>query len=466
MSEKTFDLTVIGAGPAGYVAAIKAAQLGMNVALVEARAALGGTCLNVGCIPSKALLDSSEKFEMAGHHFKDHGIEVAAPKLNLAQMLSRKDDVVKKLTQGIAFLMKKNKVTVVNGWGRLTGPGTVNVEKDGNTETLKSKNILIAAGSVPVELPFARFDGETVVSSTEALAFDKVPEHLIVIGAGVIGLEMGSVWRRLGAKVTLVDIAPVPLAIMDKDLGTEALKLFTRQGLQFKLSSKVESIEVTGGKAKVALQGPEGGETLEGDKVLVAVGRRPNTRDLGLDTAGVETDDRGFIKVDRHYKTSVDGIYAVGDCTPGPMLAHKGEEEGIACVERLAGQAGHVNYDAIPWVVYTVPEVAGVGLTQQQAEEAGREVKTGKFAYQANGRALAVGETDGFVKVIADKKTDKLLGVHIIGFNASEMISEAVVAMEFGASAEDLARTVHAHPTLSEVTKEAALAVGPGPIHG
>lgn len=459
----SFDLIVIGAGPAGYVAAIRAAQLGMTTALVEGHKSLGGTCLNVGCIPSKALLDSSEKFDMANHHFKSHGINVGNVQLDLKTMLKRKDEVVTKLTGGISFLMKKNKVNVINGWAKISGKNEVSV---GDTK-YTAKNILIATGSTPVELPFAKFDGETVVSSTEALSFDSVPKHLIVIGAGVIGLELGSVWRRLGASVSLVDIAERPVAVMDKDLGKEAQKIFKKQGLDFYLESKVEEVKTTKSGAEVKVKTKSGKvETLKGDKVLVSVGRKPNTAKLGLKEMGIETDEHGFIKVDSHYKTSVDGVYAVGDCAPGPMLAHKGEEEGIAAVEIIAGQKGHVNYSCIPWVVYTAPEIAGVGLSEEEAKDKGYDIKIGKFGYKANGRALAMEEADGFVKIIADKNTDEMLGMHIIGHNASEMIAEGAVAMEFKASAEDIARSVHAHPTLSEVTKEAAMAVDGRQIHG
>ncbi len=462
MSQK-FDLIVIGAGPAGYVAAIRAAQLGLKTALVEANKSLGGTCLNVGCIPSKALLDSSEKYEASKHHFKDHGIEVGEVKLNLKKLLGRKDAVVKQLTDGIDMLMKKNKITVINGWATFSGSKEITVGKEKYT----ADNILIATGSTPVELPFAKFDGEVVVNSTDALAFNKVPKHMVVIGAGVIGLELGSVWRRLGAEVTLVDIADLPVSVMDKDLAKEAKKIFEKQGLSFMLGAKVEEVKTTKTAAEVTVSDAEGNKTsMKADKVLVAVGRRPNTDKLGLDKAGVKTDNRGFIQIDKHFKTSADGVYAVGDCVPGPMLAHKGEEEGIAAVEIMAGKSGHVNYDAISWVVYTEPELAGVGMSEAEAKEQGHEIKVGKFHYRANGRALAMDEADGFVKIIADKRTDKILGMHIIGKNASEMIIEGALAMEFSASSEDLARSVHAHPTLSEVTKEAAMAVDKRQIHG
>ena len=457
-----FDLAIIGSGPAGYVAAIRAAQLGMNVAIIEKSKTLGGTCLNVGCIPSKALLSSSEKFEEAQNHLGNHGITVGNVKLDVKKLVGRKNDVVKQLTGGIAMLMKKNKVTVFEGFGTVTAEHEVTVGK----EKITAKNILIAAGSESVELPFAKFDGKTVVSSTEALSFTSVPKHLIVIGAGVIGLELGSVWRRLGAEVTLVDITDKPLAIMDKDLSVEAGNIFVSQGLKFKLGCGVKSVKVTAKGATVIIETKDGKkETLTGDKVLVSVGRYANTKKLGLDKLGIKTNDRGVILVNEKYQTNISSIYAIGDCIPGPMLAHKGEEEGVACVEMLAGQHAHIDYHAIPSVVYTSPEIAGVGYTEDEAKEAGHELKIGKFYYRANGKALAMGEADGFVKIIADKKTDKLLGMHIIGSHASDMISEGVAAIEFGASAEDIARTVHAHPTLSEVTKEAALAVEKRAIH-
>lgn len=457
-----FDVCVIGAGPAGYVCAIRAAQLGFSVCLVEKRSALGGTCLNVGCIPSKAMLESSHHYHSAMTDFAKHGVQVGKVVLDLGTMLARKDGVVKHLTGGISMLMKKNKVAVKNGWGIVKGPGKVDV--DG--EEIGAKHIVIAAGSVPVELPFAKFDHAVVVDSTDALAFDTVPEHLVVIGAGVIGLEMGSVWHRLGAKVTVVDVAARPVAVMDEDLGKEAEKLFKRDGLEFILNAKVEKIEVAGGKGMVTVTGADGVvQQLSGDKVLVAVGRKAATAGMGLTEAGVTMDARGVIAVDGRFATNVAGIYAIGDCIKGPMLAHKGEEEGVALAEMLAGQHGHVNYRAIPWVVYTHPEIAGVGLTEAEAKAERGEVRVGKFKFVANGRALAVDEADGFVKVIADAKTDEMLGVHMIGHNASEMIAEAAVLMEFKASAEDLARCVHAHPTMSEAVKEAALAVAGRAIH-
>ena len=458
-----FDLAVIGAGPAGYVAAIRAAQLGMNVALIEKRKELGGTCLNVGCIPSKAMLDSSEKYAELLHGFEAHGITAKDVKMDVKKMVARKDDVVKKMTQGIAFLMKKNKITVFNGWGTLKDANTVLV--DGKEEVAADK-ILIAAGSEVIELPFAKFDGNVVVSSTEALDFKEVPKHMIVIGAGVIGLELGSVWKRLGAEVTLVDVADRPLTIMDADLGKEAMKLFKKDGLNFMMGAKVSDVKTTKTGATVAVIDAKGEkQTLKGDKVLVAVGRRAYTEKLGLDKAGVKVNDRGVIEVNDQYQTNIPSIYAIGDCIPGPMLAHKGEEEGVACAEMMAGQKPHINYNCIPWVVYTVPEIAGVGLSEEQCKEQGIDYKVGKFNYMANGRAVAIGQTAGFAKIIADAKTDKLIGMHLIGFNASEMIHEGVIAMEFGGSAEDVARSVHAHPTMSEVTKEAALAVDNRALH-
>lgn len=464
MASHEFDLVVIGSGPAGYVGAIRAAQLGMKVAIIEKESTLGGTCLNVGCIPSKALLDSSEKYSLVKHHLDEHGISVSGAKLDVKKMVARKDNVVKQLTGGIPMLMKKNKITVFNGWGSLKDANTVLV--DDGKEELKAKNILIAAGSVPVELPHLKFDGKNIISSTEALSLSAVPKHLVVIGAGVIGLEMGSVWSRLGAEVTLIDVLPRILPVFDEDITKQAHKTYEKQGLKFQLESKVTAAKVGTKGIDVTYEDKDGkSHTIKGDKVLVAVGRKPNTGKLGLDKLGIRTDNRGLIEVDSHYRTSVPNIYAVGDCTPGPMLAHKGEEEAVAAAELMAGKAGHVNYDAIAWIVYTWPEVAAVGMSEKEAKEKGHEVKVGKFPFRINGRALAMGELDGLVKVIADAKTDRMLGMHIFGPNASEMIAEAVVATEFKASAEDVARTVHAHPTLAEVMKEAALAVDGRAIH-
>jgi len=455
-----FEVVVIGAGPAGYVCAIRAAQLGLKTALVEKREALGGTCLNVGCIPSKAMLESSHRYHMVSHDLGGHGIDVGNVKLNLKAMVGRKDAVVKQLTGGIGMLMKKNKVTVKNAWGSVKSAGVVALD---NGEELAAKNIIVAAGSVPVELPFAKFDHKTIIDSTDALSLEKVPEHLIVIGAGVIGLEMGSVWQRLGARVTVIDVADRPVAVMDADLGVEAKKLFEKQGLEFVLQAKVKEVAASG---KVTVELADGTvKEFKGDKVLVAVGRRAATQGMNLAEAGVKMTERGVIEIDSHFQTSVPGIYAIGDCVPGPMLAHKGEEEGVAVAEYLAGQKAHVNYGVIPSVVYTHPEMAGVGLTEAEATEKFGEVKVGKFKFVANGRALAVDESAGFVKVIAHKQTDEILGVHMIGHNVSEMIAEAVVLMEFKASAEDLARCVHAHPTMAEAFKEAGLAVEGRAIH-
>lgn len=457
-----FDVAVVGAGPAGYVCAIRAAQLGLKVVLVEKREALGGTCLNVGCIPSKALLESSHHYAEAKHGLENHGVKISGVSLDVAAMLARKDAVVKQLTGGIGLLMKKNKVAVKNAWGTLKGQGIVELSSG---QDIQAKHIVVAAGSVPVELPFAKYDHDIIIDSTDALALPKVPKHLIVIGGGVIGLEMGSVWNRLGAKVTVVDIADRPVAVMDEDLGKEAQKVFAKQGLEFVMGAKVEKVEIKGKTAQILVQRDGKTEVLEGDKVLVSVGRKAATAGMGLAEIGVKMTDRGVIEIDNHYQTSVPGVYAIGDCVPGPMLAHKGEEEGVAVAELIAGQAGHVNYSAIPSVVYTHPEMAGVGLTEAEAVTKFGEVKVGKFKFIANGRALAVDETDGFVKVIAHPTTDELLGVHMIGHNVSEMIGEVAVLMEFKGSAEDLARCVHAHPTMSEAVKEAALAVAGRAIH-
>ena len=453
---ESFEVVVIGAGPAGYVCAIRAAQLGFSVAIVDKRPELGGTCLNVGCIPSKALLESSHKFHEAQHGFAAHGIKVPNVALDMKAMQARKAGVVQQLTSGIGMLMKKNKITVFTATGKVLKAGQVGLSTG---ETLTAKHIVLATGSTPVELPFAKFDHTVILDSTDALSLPAVPKHLLVIGAGVIGLEMGSVWQRLGAKVTVIDVAERPVAIMDADVGTEALKIFSKQGLMFKLGAKVQSIAVVKGEATVTVQLADGAtETLQADKVLVSVGRRPYSAELGLAEAGVQLDAKGCVVTDAHFATNVPGIYAIGDCRPGPMLAHKGEEEGVALAEHLAGQHVHINELAIPWVVYTHPELSGVGLTEAEAQAKFGVVKVGKFKFVANGRALAVGETAGFVKVLAHPETDELLGVHMVGHNASELIAEAAVLLEFKATAEDLARCVHAHPTLSEAVKEAALA--------
>ncbi len=463
-----YDLVVIGAGPGGYVAAIRAAQLGLKTACVEKRATLGGTCLNVGCIPSKALLDTSELFHLAHSRFSNHGIQVGDVKIDVPAMIARKDKVVRELTDGVRFLFKKNKIDPVFGTARLTSPNTVVVQNnDGGETTLEARNILIATGSEPIELPFLKFDGQTVVSSTEALCFDKVPEHLLVVGGGYIGLELGSVWKRLGAKVSVVEFLPRIVPIADKEIGDALHKSLVKQGLEFYLETKVTGAKVNKGKATVTAEPKDGKPlTFDCDKVLVSVGRRAYVDNLGLDKAGVEYDAKtGKVKVDEHFCTNVPSIRAIGDVIAGPMLAHKAEEEGVACAEILAGKPGHVNYDTIPSVIYTWPEMASVGITEEQAKERGLNYKVGKFRFAANGRAKAMDESEGVVKILADAKTDRLLGVHILGPRASDMIAEAVTAMEFSGSAEDLARICHAHPTLSEAVKEAAMAVDQRAIH-
>ncbi len=461
MSER-FDLVVIGAGPGGYVAAIRAAQLGMRVACVESEARLGGTCLRVGCIPSKALLEASERFSEAQHSFADIGIQVGELTLDLPKMLGKKDAVVKSLTEGIGFLFKKNKITRYQGHGKIVGIGKVVVESDSGSEEVEADKILIATGSKSAPLPGVEVDGVVVGTSTEALSFPEVPKHLVVIGAGVIGLELGSVWRRLGAKVTVLEYLDRILPGMDADLAKEALRLFKKQGFEFGLSSKVSAARRQGDGAVVEV---EGKEPIECDRVLLAVGRIPNTDGLGLESVGIGTGRRGVIEVDEHFRTSADGVYAIGDVIPGPMLAHKAEEEGIACVEFMATGYGHVNYDAIPAVVYTHPEIASVGKTEEELSAAGTPYKKGVFPFVANGRAKALNSTDGRVKVLAHAETDRVLGVHILGPRAGDLIAEAAVAIEFGASAEDVARACHAHPTLAEALKEAALAVDSRTIH-
>jgi dihydrolipoamide dehydrogenase len=462
-----FDLVVIGAGPGGYVAAIRAAQLGMKVACVEKRAALGGTCLNVGCIPSKALLDASERFAETQGHLADFGVQVKQVTLDLKKMMERKVGVVKALTDGVAFLFKKNKITAVHGEARLGGAGKVEVKlADGKSQTLQAKNILLATGSESASLPGLPFDGTAVVSSTEALSFDKVPTHLIVVGGGYIGLELGSVWARLGAKVSVLEFLPHILPLTDREIADLLQKSLQKQGLTFHTETAVKSANVTGGQVKVnAVRGGEN-PTFQGDRVLVAVGRRPYTAGLGLAEVGIKVEERsGRLPVNEAYQTSVPNIYAIGDLIAGPMLAHKAEDEGIACAELLAGKAGHVNYLTIPSVIYTWPEVASVGLTEEQVKEKKTEYRVGKFPFLANGRARCMGDTDGLVKILADAKTDRILGVHIIGPRASDLIAEAVAVMEFGGTAEDIARTCHAHPTLSEAVREASLAVDGRAIH-
>jgi dihydrolipoamide dehydrogenase len=465
-----FDLIVIGGGPAGYVAAIRAAQLGMKTVCVEKRASLGGTCLNVGCIPSKALLDSSEHFSLAQYKFKKHGIEMSDLKMNVPQMIQRKDEVVKQLTQGIAGLFKKNKIEWAQGYGRFAGSeGSQKiVEVDGPTKrTLKAEKVLIATGSEVIELPTLKFDGKKIISSTDALNLQSVPGHLVVVGGGVIGLEMGSVWKRLGAKVTVIEFADKILAVMDQQIAMEAKKSLTKQGLEFRLNTQAMGASESGGKMHIEVmdRATEAKETLECDLILVATGRRPFTEGLNLDKIGLAANEKGRIDINDHFETRVKGVYAVGDCVQGPMLAHKAEEEGIAAVEIMAGQAGHVNYHTIPWIVYTWPEIAGVGHTEEELKAKGIEYKVGTFPFLANGRAKAMDESEGLVKLLADKNTDKLLGMHIFGPRASDLIAEGATVLEYGGSAEDVARTCHAHPTLSEAVKEAALAVDGRRIH-
>ena len=466
MSEK-FDLVVIGAGPGGYTAAIRAAQLGKKVACVDKRPgkALGGTCLNVGCIPSKALLDSSELYDVTQHKLAKHGISVGKVGLDVPQMIKRKDEVVKTLTTGIAGLFKKYKVTPFYGTGKLTSPTTVEVTgEDGKPTTLEAAHVLLATGSEPTELPFLKFDGDRIVSSTEALTFPEVPEHLMIVGAGYIGLELGSVWKRLGAKVTVVEFLPRILPISDGEVAASVQKLLTKQGLEFHLNTKVTGATVTGKKVALTAQGPDGKElTFDGDRVLVAVGRRPFTAGLGLDEAGVTHDKKtGKVAVDTQFRTNVPSISAIGDLIAGPMLAHKASEEGLVFAERLAGMKPHLNYDAIPSVIYIWPEVASVGLTEEQIKEKGTKYKVGKFPFLASGRARAMDETDGFVKVLTDAETDRLLGIHIVGPRASDLIAECVTAYEYHGTAEDIARCTHAHPTLSEAVGEAARAAYAG----
>jgi dihydrolipoamide dehydrogenase len=458
---QNFDLVVLGGGPGGYVAAIKAAQLGMSVACVEKEEALGGTCLRVGCIPSKALLDSSELFDQLRHKAKEHGIQAGEPSIDVAAMMKRKDGVVTGLTRGIAGLFKKNKIEWVRGFGRLAGADSVEVEGSEGNRTLKGKHILLATGSVPIELPFLKFDGERIVDSTGALSLPEVPGHLVVVGGGVIGLELGSVWLRLGAKVTVLEALPSILPGMDGEVVKQADRIFRKQGFEIRTGQKVTGAEVGKKGVKVSV---EGGEAIDADVVLVAVGRRAYTEGMGIEEAGVKL-ERGVIQVDERYHTGVGNIYAIGDAIGGRMLAHKAEEEGVAAVENMAGQHGHVMYDAVANVVYTWPEIASVGASEEELKKAGREYRSGKFPFMANGRAKAMGETDGFVKVLTDAKSDRLLGLHILGPRASDIIAEASLAMEFHASAEDIARSVHAHPTLPEAIKEAALAAGSGAIH-
>ena len=463
-----YDLVVIGTGPGGYVCAIRAAQLGFKVAVVEKRAAHGGTCLNVGCIPSKALLHASELYEEAGHAFAGMGIGVGKPKLDLAAMMTFKDEGVDGNTKGVEFLLKKNKIDAFHGRARIAGAGSVEVAlAAGGSEALSTRNIVIATGSDAASLPGIAIDEKRIVSSTGALALAKVPNRFLVIGAGYIGLELGSVWRRLGSEVTVVEFLDRITPGMDGEVAKQFERILKRQGIGFRLGHKVTGIEELKTRLKVRIEPAAGGdgEELDADVVLVAVGRGPHTNGLGLGEAGVALDDRGRIETDSGFRTSVAGIYAIGDVIAGPMLAHKAQDEGAAVAEILAGQAGHVNYDVIPGVVYTMPEVASVGRTEDQLKEAGVSYRVGRFPFTANGRAKVNRQTDGFVKILADLATDRVLGVHIIGADAGNMIAEAAIAMEFGAAAEDIARTCHAHPTLTEAVREAALAVDGRAIH-
>ncbi len=460
MSE-SFDVVIIGAGPGGYNAAIRAGQLGLKAAIIEKRETkkLGGTCLNVGCIPSKALLHASELFESANKDFPMLGIKTGKVALDLEAMLKQKDDAVEGLTKGVEFLMKKNKVETFLGAGEIIAPGKVRVTGDRTTE-LSAKHIVIATGSEVTPLPGVEIDEEKIVSSTGALSLPAVPKHMVVIGGGVIGLELGSVWRRLGAKVTVVEFLDRILPTMDGEVSKQFQRILKKQGVEFKLSSKVTGAETLKTKVKLSIEPSAGGdaETIDADAVLVAIGRRPYTEGLGLETVGIKTDGRGFIETD-HFRTNIDGVWAIGDCTTGPMLAHKAEEDAVACIELIAGKPGHVDYNNVPNIVYTYPEVASVGKTEEELKDAGVDYKVGKFPFAANSRAKTNHQTDGFVKILADATTDRLLGCHIIGVEAGELIAEAVSVMEFGGASEDIARTCHGHPTRSEAVRQAAMGV-------
>jgi dihydrolipoamide dehydrogenase len=467
---KEFDVIVIGAGPGGYIAAVRAAQLGKSVAVVEkwrnprGTLKLGGTCLNVGCIPSKALLASSEEFENAAHHLGDHGIEVSGVQLDIAKMLARKDGIVERMTKGIEFLFRKNKITWLKGHGKFTGKSDggyqVEVSGEGETETVTGRNVIIATGSKARHLPFASVDNRIVADNEGALSFDSVPKKLVVIGAGVIGLELGSVWRRLGADVTVLEALPTFLASADEALAKEAFKQLTKQGLKINLGVDISAVTASENGVTVRYRDKDGGDqALEADRLIVSVGRVPNTDKLGLESIGLSANERGFIEVDDHCRTQLPNLYAIGDVVRGPMLAHKAEDEGVMVAELIDEQKPHIDYNCVPWVIYTEPEIAWVGKSEQQLKAEGREIKTGQFPFLANGRALGIGRAEGFVKMIADANTDELLGVHIISSNASDLIAEAVVAMEFKAASEDIGRISHPHPSLSEVMREAALAV-------
>jgi dihydrolipoamide dehydrogenase len=459
--ELNFDLVVLGGGPGGYVAAIRGAQLGFKTACIEKEGALGGTCLRVGCIPSKALLDSSELFEQIRHKAELHGIRVEGATVDVPTMLARKDGVVKSLTQGVAGLFRKNKIEWIRGFGRMTSPETIEVTGENGTQTVRGKTIILAPGSVPVELPFLKFDHERIIDSTGAQFIPAVPEHLVIVGGGVIGMELGSVWLRLGAKVTILEAMPSILTGLDGEVVKTADRVFRKQGFDIRTSARVSGAERQGDKVIVSV---EGQEPIEADYLLVSVGRRAYTEGMGFEEVGIRM-ERGVIQVDEHYRTGVGNVFAIGDAIGGRMLAHKAEDEGVAAVETAAGKHGHVNYDAVANIVYTWPEIASVGATEEELKERGVEYKSGKFPFLANGRAKAMGETDGFVKILADAKTDRMLGAHIIGPRASDLIAQLATAIEFQSSAEDIARTVHAHPTLPEAVKEAALGVDGRMIH-
>jgi len=470
--ENKFDVIVVGAGPAGYVAAIRCAQLGFNTACVDdwkgkdGKPSLGGTCLNVGCIPSKALLDSSEKVEQAEHNFADHGISVGKVSIDVEKMIGRKDEIVSNLTKGIAGLFKANKITSIHGRGKLLKDKQVEVTDGDDVQIVSADHVILAVGSVPIDIPVAEVDNKIIVDNAGALDINEVPKRLGVIGAGVIGLELGSVWNRLGSKVTILEAVDEFLPTVDKQLAREAQRTFTKgQGLDIKLGARVTASKAAKKSVKVSYTDKDGEHTETFDRLIVAVGRRANTRDIAADDCGLALDDRGRIDVDDHCRTNIAGVYAIGDAVKGPMLAHKGSEEGVAVAEMIAGQHAHINHDTVPWVIYTHPEIAWVGITEEQAKEQNLKYKTGFFPFAANGRSLAMNEKGGRVKMIADAETDRILGVHVLGPNASELISEAVLAMEYSASSEDIARTIHGHPTLSEAMHEAALSVDGRALH-
>ena len=461
-----FDIVIIGSGPGGYVAAIRAAQLGMKVACIEKEKTLGGTCLNIGCIPSKALLNSSEKFIDLSKHAEEHGITASKINIDVEKLMQRKERIVKQLTTGIGFLFKKNKITHIDGTASFSDSKTILVSSSDGDKKITAKHFIIATGSSSIEIPSIPVDEKKIVTSTGALSFQSVPKSLLVIGGGYIGLEMGSVWARLGSKVTVVEALDRIVPTMDEEIAKEFMKLLKKQGLEFKLSHKVTSTKVNKNEVEVLMESSDKKEIKEKyEVVLMSVGRKPNTEELNLDKIGVKLNDKNAVEIDKNFKTSVDGIYAIGDVAPGPMLAHKAEEEGVACVEIINGQKTHMNYDTIPAVVYTNPEVASVGKTEDQLKESKIEYKVGKFPFMANGRALTTSASEGFVKILADKKTDAILGAHIIGHDAGQLIAEIVTTMEFGGSAEDIARICHAHPTTSEAVKEAAMNVDGRAIH-